>query len=190
MNCGVEDSWESLGPQGDTTSPSSRRSVLGVHWKDWCWSWNSKTLATWCEELTHLKRLWCWERLRAGGEVDDRGCDGWMASPTQWTWVWVDSGSWWWIGRPGVLQFMGSQRVSNLQINFYNNGDLLWLQFWFALPHYNATKYRSFSIWQYIVEVLLIFMWSRFPGVGLLTQRYIYTLHFNICFCIALQKCE
>ena len=48
-------------------------------------NWNSNTLATWCEELTHLKRPWCWERLRAGGEGDDRGWDGWMASPTQWT---------------------------------------------------------------------------------------------------------
>ena len=57
------------------------------HWKDWYWSWNSNTLATWCEELTHLKRPWCWERLRARGEGDDRGWDGWMASPTQWTWV-------------------------------------------------------------------------------------------------------
>ena len=78
-----------------------------------CWSWNSSTLATWCEELTHLKRLWCWERLRAGGEGDDRGWDGWMASLTQKTWVWVDSGSWWWTGRPGVLWFMGSQRVGH-----------------------------------------------------------------------------
>ena len=56
-----------------------------------------------CEVLTHLKRSWCWERLRAGGEVDDRGWEGWMASPTQWTWVWVSSRSWWWTGRPGVL---------------------------------------------------------------------------------------
>ena len=72
---------------------------------------NYNTLATWHEELTHLKRPWCWERLRAGGEGDDRGWDGWMASLTQWTWVWVDSGSWWWTGRPGVLQFMWSQRV-------------------------------------------------------------------------------
>ena len=61
--------------------------------------------------LTHLKRPWCWERLRAGGEGDDRGWDGWMASPTQWIWVWVDSWSWWWTGRPGVLRFMGSERV-------------------------------------------------------------------------------
>ena len=63
------------------------------------------------EELTHWKRLWCWEGLGAGGEGDKRGWDGWMASLTWWTWVWVNSGSWWWTGRPGVLQFMGSQRV-------------------------------------------------------------------------------
>ena len=111
-NCGVEeDSWESLGLQGDPTSPSYRKSVLGVHWKDWCWSWNSNTLATWCEELTYLKRLWCWEGLGAGGEEDNRGWDGWMASPTQWTWVWVNSRNWWWTGRPDVLRFMGSHRV-------------------------------------------------------------------------------
>ena len=74
-------------------------------------SWNSITLATWCEELTHWKRAWCWERLRAGGEGDNRRWDGWMASPIQWTWVWVNSRSWWWTGRPGMLWFMGSQRV-------------------------------------------------------------------------------
>ena len=112
LNCGVgEDSWESIGWQGDPTSPSLRRSVLGVHWKDWCWSWNSNTLATWWEELTYLKRPWCWQRLRVEGEEDDRGWDGWMASPTQWTWVWVNSRSWWWTGRSGVLQSTGSQRV-------------------------------------------------------------------------------
>ena len=113
LNCGIgEDSWESLGLQGDPTSPS-QRSVLGVHWKDWCWRWNSNTLATWCEELTHLKRPWCWARLRAGGEGDDRGWNGWMASLTQWTWVWVNSGSWWRTGRSGVLQSMGLQRVGH-----------------------------------------------------------------------------
>ena len=82
-----------------------------VHWKDWCWSWNSNTLATWCEELTHLKRPWCWEKLKVGEEGDDRGWDGWMASLTHWTLVWVNSRSWWWTGRPGILQSTGSQRV-------------------------------------------------------------------------------
>ena len=108
-----EDFWESLGQQGDPTSPSRRKSVLNSHWKDWCWSWNSNTLATWREELTHWKRPWCWERLKVGGEGDNRGWDGWMAPPTQWTWVWVRSGSWCWTGKPGVLQSMGLQRVGH-----------------------------------------------------------------------------
>ena len=96
-----------------STKSILRRSVLGVHWKNWCWSWNSNTLATWCGELTLLKRPWCRKRLRAKGEGDNRGWDGWMASPTGWTWVWVDSGSWWWTGRPGMLWFMGSQRAGH-----------------------------------------------------------------------------
>ena len=66
-----------------------------------------------CKELTQCKRLWCWEGLRAWGVGDERGWDGWMASPTRWMWVWVNCGSWWWTGRPGVLWFMGSQRVGH-----------------------------------------------------------------------------
>ena len=81
------------------------------YWKDWCWSWTSNISATWCKELTHWERPWCWERLKAGGEGDDRGWDGWMASPTQWTWVWASSRSWWRTGSPGALQSMGSERV-------------------------------------------------------------------------------
>ena len=114
-NCGHgEDSWESFGQQGDPTR--SNLSILKevspeCHWKDWCWSWNSNTLATWCEELTHWKRPWCWDRWRVGGEGNDRGWDSWMASLIQWTWVWVNSRSWWWTGRPGMLQSMGLQRV-------------------------------------------------------------------------------
>ena len=87
--------------------------TLGFLWKEWCWSWSSSTLATSCEQLTQWKRLWCWEGLGAGGEGDDRGWDGWMASRTRWTWVWVNSGRWWWTGRPGVLRFMGSQRAGH-----------------------------------------------------------------------------
>ena len=70
------------------------------------------TLAIGCEELTHWKRPWCWERLKAG-EGDDGGWDGWMASPTQWTWAWASSGSWWWTGKPGMLQTGGLQRVGH-----------------------------------------------------------------------------
>ena len=114
LNYGVvKDSWEFLGLQGDPTSQPYRKWVLNIHWKDWCWSWNSKTLAIWCEELTHWKRPWCWERLKAGAEGDNRGWDGWMASLTWWMWIWVNSRSWWWTGRPGVLRFMGSQRVGH-----------------------------------------------------------------------------
>ena len=71
-------------------------------------------LATWCEELTHLRRPWRWERLRAGGEGSDRGWDGWIASLTRWTWVWVGSRSWRWTGRPGVLWFMRSRSRTRL----------------------------------------------------------------------------
>ena len=83
LNCGAgEDSWEFLGRQEDQTSQSWRKLTLNIHWK--YWSWFSNSLATWCEELTHWKRPWCWERLRAGGEGGERGWDGWIASPTYW----------------------------------------------------------------------------------------------------------
>ena len=68
-------------------------------------------LATWCEELTLLKRPWCWERLKVRREGDDGGWDGWMASPTQWTWVWASSRNWWRTGKPGMLQSIESRRV-------------------------------------------------------------------------------
>ena len=78
----------------------------------------------WSLFLTYWKRSWCWERLKAGGEGDNRGWDGWMASQTGWTWVWASSGSWWWTGRPGVLQSMGSQRVGHDWVT-----ELNWLPF-------------------------------------------------------------
>ena len=107
--------------------PVHPKGDLGVHWKDWYWSWNSNTLATWCGELTHWKRPWCWEGLGAGGEADNRGWDGSMVSLTWWTWVWVNSGCWWWTGRPGLLRFMGLQRVRHdwaTELNWYYKLDL------------------------------------------------------------------
>ena len=97
-------------------SPLDCKGIQPVHPKgnqSWIFTGSSNTLVTWCEELTHWKRPWCWEGVRAGEEGDDREWDGWMASLTRWIWVWVSSGSWWWTGRPGVLQFMGSQRVGH-----------------------------------------------------------------------------
>ena len=87
-----KDSWESFGQQGDQTSQFWRKSTLNIHWKDCCWSWSSNTSATWCEELNHWKRPWCWERLRAKGEEGSRGLDSWIASPAQWTWMWASLG--------------------------------------------------------------------------------------------------
>ena len=87
-----------------------------------------QSLANSCEQLTLWKRLWCWEGLGAGGKGDDRGWDGWMASPTRWTLVWVISGCWWWTGRPGLLQFMQSQSWT-------------WLNDWTEL---NWTELKSF----------------------------------------------
>ena len=164
LKCGVgEDSWESLGLQGDPTSPFWRRLVLGIHWKDWCWSWNSNTLATSCKELTHWKRPWCWEGLGAGGKGDDRGQDGWMASPTRWTWVWVNSGSWWWTGRPGVLRFMGSQRVRHnwaTELNWPSKHEFL---FDTRLKHvfqqdslWEGRSYKFKVKWQYLSDVLAL----------------------------------
>ena len=82
-NCGAgEDSWESLGQQGDPASQSQRKLTLNTNWKDWYWSWSSNPVATWWEQLIHWKRPWCWERLTAKGEVGSRGWDGWITSPT------------------------------------------------------------------------------------------------------------
>ena len=91
------------------------------------------------KKLTHLKRPWCWERLKVGGGGDDSGWDIWMASLTQWTWVWVNSGSWWWTGRPGVLQSMGSHRVGHDWSTELNWTD--WNYSWLS------TNYDGYRIW-------------------------------------------
>ena len=94
---------------------------------------------TWCKELTHWKRPWYWERLKAGREGDDRGWNGWMASPTWWTWVWASSGSWWWTGKPCMLQSRGSQRVRHdwaTELKWYRwNHTVYNLWIWAFFPH-------------------------------------------------------
>ena len=104
-------------------SPLDCKEIQPTHPKgNQCWIFIGRTDAgaetpglwtPWCEELTHLKTPWYGKRLKVGGGGDNRGWDGWIASLTQWTWVWVNSGSRWWTGRPGVLQSMGSQRVGH-----------------------------------------------------------------------------
>ena len=172
LNCSVvENSWESLGLQGDLTSPSSRISVLGVHWKDWCWSLNSSTLATSSEELTRWKRPWCWEGLGAGGEGDDRGWDDWMASPTRCAWVWVNSGSLWWTGRPGVLQFMGLQRVGHNWVN--------WTELkvvYFGVP-YSATLQIPVT-GDHIWLKLIVFKQQAHWWIGIIPDTSGQTVHF------------
>ena len=111
LNCGVgEDSRESLGLQGDPTSPFQRRSV-----QPWDFFGGNDAKAEAPVLWPPHAKSWLIgnEGMGAGGEGDDRGWDGWMASLTQWTWVWVNSGTWWRTGRPGVLWFMGSQRVGH-----------------------------------------------------------------------------
>ena len=111
-NCGVgEDSWESLGLQGGPTilkeiGPECSLEGLMLKLK-------LQYFGHLMRRTDSFKKLWSWERLKAGGKGDDRGWDGWMASLSQWTWVWVNSGSWWWTGRPGVLQSMGLERVGH-----------------------------------------------------------------------------
>ena len=150
LNCSVgEDSWESLGLQGDPTSLFWRRSAVGFLWKEWCWSWNSSTLATLWKELTHWKRLSWWEGLGAGGKGDDRGWDGWMASLTRWTWVWVNFRSCWWTGRPGVLWFMGSQRVGHdwvTELNWTKQIYFFLLVFLFFVKMHSSVILDNFSL--------------------------------------------
>ena len=92
------------GPKDKWRTDASFKALEVLHWKDLCWSWSSNTLPIWCEEMTLWKRPRCWERLRAGGEGGDRGWDGWMASLTRWTWVWVEDKEAWSAAVCGVLK--------------------------------------------------------------------------------------
>ena len=120
--CQRIDAFELLLLEKTLESPLDCREIQPVHPKE-NQSWifigrtdteaETNTLATWCKELTHWERPWGWKLLKAGGEGKDRGWDGWMAPPTQWTWVWVSSRNWWWTGKPGMLRSMGLQRVGH-----------------------------------------------------------------------------
>ena len=127
LNCGVGEDLESPLDCKEIQPVHSKGGVLGVLCKEWCSSWNSSTLAISCEELTHWKRLCCWEGLGAGGEGDDREWDGWMASLTRWMWVWVNSWSWWWTGRPGMLQFIGCKELDQTERLNWTDWDVPYL---------------------------------------------------------------
>ena len=136
-----------------------KKSNLNIHWKDWCWSRSCISLATWCKELTHWKRPWCWKRLKAGGKGDDRGWNCWMASPAWWTCIWASSGNWWWTEKPGVLQSMGckesdmTERLNWLVRYFveyfnwylYNICLMINLELWVLWKKTTDIKFSSYS---------------------------------------------
>ena len=149
-------------------SPLDCKEIQSVHPKgNQSWDFNSNILATSCEELTHWKRPWCWEGLGAGGEGDDRGWDGWMASPTWWTWVWVNSGSWWWTGRPGVLRFMGSHRVRHNWVTELN---------WTELKYYSI-HFTPLS------HLILTTSWvkNEYDIKYVISHPSVYFTHFDSC---------
>ena len=162
-------------------SPLYCKEIQPVHPKgDQSWVFIGRTdaeaatpvlLATSCEELTHWKRPWCWEELGAGGEGGDRGWDGWMASLTWWTWFWVNSGSWWWAGKPDVLLFMGSQTVRhdwvtelNWRIKFQLKKDFLLLQD------------SSYFLFSFLLSVLSFFSLSSLPSLFFYLFIYFFKL--------------
>ena len=104
------DCWDAYEGNDFSVQPVNPKENLS-----WIFIGRTNSLATWCEELIHWIRPWCREKLKAGGEGDDRGWDIWMASPSQWTWVWASSRSSQWTRKPGVLQYMGSQRVRHFE---------------------------------------------------------------------------
>ena len=128
-----------------------------------------------------FEKTWCWKRLKVGGEGDDRGWDGWMASLTQWTWVWVNSGSWWWTEGPGMLQSMGSPRVGHdwaTELNWTDtNLLLLFSKHWFIKDSHGFTIYYWLRWWENLCQV----SWST-SSVSLLIPFFRTHLYSLRCF--------
>jgi len=138
--------------------------------KDWCWGWNSNTLATSCEELTHWKRPWCWKGLGAGGQGDDRGWDGWMTSPTWCTWLWVNSGT-------ELMLLVNTPAVDFLQECCWGYPEFCW-QGWYSTEHLRNSQRLEFSpkLHSFASPAMYtkIFQYSLSPGwllCGVLSSR-------------------
>ena len=148
--------------------------LIGIFRNSLIGSWNSNILATWCEELTHCKRPWCWERLKPEEEGDNRGWDGWMASPTRWTWVWASSRNWWWTGRCGVLQSIGLQRSDSTEpLNWlYLSQQILKKMLLWFWPNTQASdqKFKKEACW---IE------WYTVPSEGPCCMSVILPIHLS-----------
>ena len=137
-NSAVATGLEKVSFLSNSKERQSQRMLKLLHWMDWCWSWSSNTLATWCKELTQWKRPWWWEGLKAGGEGDNGGWDGWMASSTQWTQVWANSERQWRTEKPGLLQSVGSQNQTRL--SDWTAAQMLTQLYMFLLQSLNLTS--------------------------------------------------
>ena len=136
-------------------------------------------MATWCEELTHLKRPWCWGRLKVGGEGDDKGWDSWKASPAWRTWVWVGSGSWWWTGKPDVMQSVASLRVGHdwvAEVNWYQM-EMIPLPSFQGIMKLSRDKEckSTLEIVKFIANVYCL--WNYTPNFKLLKNKDYFSVH-------------
>ena len=125
LNCGVKTLESPLDCKEIQPGSSYRKSVRSIHWKDWFWSRISNTFTTWCKELTQLKRPWCWDRWKARAEGNNRGWDWWMASLTQWTWIWGKLQELVIEKEASCVQYMGSQRFRHDCVTELNSTNVL-----------------------------------------------------------------
>ena len=124
----------------------------------------------WCKDLTHWKRPWCWERLRAGVVGDNRGQDGWMASSTPWTWVWVDSVSWTWTGRPGVLRFMGSWKSQTTLSEWTELIDTRTMRNLFIISML-LCRYAEYFVFTLVQNIVALFCYRNCSIIGIVFKN-------------------